>query len=93
VRILIVEDKVKMAGQLWRALRGEGMAADVAINGEDALWIAESMRCHRGDGSHRSDVALELRSRGHGAGELDHERRRPGQAMILPCCCATAVAR
>jgi two-component system OmpR family response regulator len=39
MRVLIVEDKVKMAGQLWRALRGEGMAADVAVNGEDALWM------------------------------------------------------
>jgi two-component system OmpR family response regulator len=42
VRVLIVEDKVKLAGQLWRALRGEGMAADVAINGEDALWMADA---------------------------------------------------
>jgi two-component system OmpR family response regulator len=40
MRVLIVEDKVKMAGQLWRALRGEGMASDVAIKGEDALWMA-----------------------------------------------------
>jgi two-component system OmpR family response regulator len=42
MRVLIVEDKVKMAGQLWRALRGEGMAADVATKGEDALWMAEA---------------------------------------------------
>jgi two-component system OmpR family response regulator len=42
MRILIVEDKVKMAGQLWRALRGEGMAADVAVTGEDALWMADA---------------------------------------------------
>jgi two-component system OmpR family response regulator len=40
MRVLIVEDKVKMAGLLRRALRGEGMAADVAIKGEDALWMA-----------------------------------------------------
>jgi len=40
MRILIVEDKVKMASQLRRALRGEGMAADVATTGEDALWMA-----------------------------------------------------
>jgi two-component system OmpR family response regulator len=39
MRVLIVEDKVKLAGQLRRALRGEGMAADVAIKGEDALWM------------------------------------------------------
>jgi two-component system, OmpR family, response regulator len=41
MRVLIVEDKVKMAGQLWRALRGEGMATDVAVTGEDALWMTE----------------------------------------------------
>ena len=40
MRVLIVEDKVKLAGQLWRTLRGEGVAADVAVNGEDALWMA-----------------------------------------------------
>jgi two-component system OmpR family response regulator len=44
VRILIVEDKVKMASLLRRALRGEGMAADVAIRGEDALWMAGATR-------------------------------------------------
>jgi two-component system OmpR family response regulator len=42
MRVLIVEDKVKMASQLWRALRGEGMVADVAVNGEDALWMADA---------------------------------------------------
>jgi two-component system OmpR family response regulator len=42
MRVLIVEDKVKMASQLRRALRGEGMAADVAIKGEDALWMADA---------------------------------------------------
>jgi two-component system OmpR family response regulator len=40
MRVLIVEDKVKMASLLRRALRGEGMLADVAIKGEDALWMA-----------------------------------------------------
>jgi len=44
VRVLIVEDKVKMAGLLWRALRGEGLAADVAVRGEDALWMAGATR-------------------------------------------------
>ncbi len=29
-----------MASQLRGALRGEGMAADVAIKGEDAVWMA-----------------------------------------------------
>ncbi|HEY0345585.1 MAG TPA: hypothetical protein VGC59_13100 [Solirubrobacteraceae bacterium] len=39
MRILIVEDKVKMAGQLWRALRGEGMAADVLARGATGAQV------------------------------------------------------
>ena len=42
MRLLIVEDKVKMASLLRRALRSEGFAADVATRGEDALWMAGS---------------------------------------------------
>ena len=42
MRVLIVEDEVKMAGLIRRGMRGEGMAADVAIKGEDALWMAEA---------------------------------------------------
>lgn len=44
MRVLIVEDKVKMAGLLRRALHGEGLAADVAVRGEDALWMAAAVR-------------------------------------------------
>jgi two-component system OmpR family response regulator len=44
MRVLIVEDKVKMAGLLRRGLRSEGMAADVAVRGEDALWMADATR-------------------------------------------------
>ena len=40
MRVLIVEDDVKMAGLIRRALREGGMAADVAVKGEDALWMA-----------------------------------------------------
>jgi two-component system OmpR family response regulator len=40
MRVLIVEDLVKMASLIRRGLRKEGMAADVAIKGEDALWMA-----------------------------------------------------
>jgi two-component system OmpR family response regulator len=40
MRVLIVEDQVKMASLLRRALRDEGLAADVAVRGEDALWMA-----------------------------------------------------
>jgi len=44
MRVLIVEDKVKMASLLRRGLRGEGMAADVTARGEDALWMAGATR-------------------------------------------------
>jgi two-component system OmpR family response regulator len=42
MRVLVVEDQVRLASLLRRALRGAGEAADVAINGEDALWMATS---------------------------------------------------
>ena len=42
MRVLIVEDHVKMAGLIRRGLRKEGLAADVAANGEDALRRAEA---------------------------------------------------
>lgn len=38
--MLIVEDDVKMASLIRRGLREEGLAADVAVKGEDALWMA-----------------------------------------------------
>ena len=40
MRVLIVEDHVKMAGLIRRGLNKEGMATDVATTGEDALWRA-----------------------------------------------------
>ncbi|HEU0023887.1 MAG TPA: response regulator transcription factor [Thermoleophilaceae bacterium] len=42
MRILVVEDDVKMASLIRRGLREEGHAADVAIKGEDALWMAQA---------------------------------------------------
>ncbi len=39
MRVLIVEDEVKMASLIRRGLREEGLAADVATKGEDALWM------------------------------------------------------
>jgi two-component system OmpR family response regulator len=38
VRLLVVEDDVKMAALLKRGLEREGYAVDVAGTGEDALW-------------------------------------------------------
>ena len=42
MRILVVEDEVKMAGLIRRGLREEGMAVDVTERGEDAVWMAGS---------------------------------------------------
>jgi two-component system, OmpR family, response regulator len=42
VRVLVVEDEVKLASLIRRGLREEGLLADVAIKGEDALWMAEA---------------------------------------------------
>jgi two-component system OmpR family response regulator len=42
VRVLVVEDKVKLASLLRTGLRKEGMAADIATSGEQAIWMAAS---------------------------------------------------
>ena len=42
VRILIVEDEAKLAALLRRGLREEGLAADVAHTGDDAVWMARA---------------------------------------------------
>ena len=40
MRVLVVEDEVKMAALLRRGLQEEGHAVDIAGNGEDAVWHA-----------------------------------------------------
>jgi two-component system, OmpR family, response regulator len=42
MRILVVEDEVKMAALIRRGLGEEGLTVDVADRGEDALWMAGS---------------------------------------------------
>jgi two-component system OmpR family response regulator len=42
MRVLVVEDELRMASLIRRGLAGEGLAADVAAKGEDALWMAEA---------------------------------------------------
>ena len=42
VRVLLVEDDVKMAAAIRRGLRAEGIVADVATTGGDALWMARN---------------------------------------------------
>src|SRR5256714_6840568 len=42
MRVLIVEDELRMADLIRRGLTNEGLAADVAGTGEDALWMAQA---------------------------------------------------
>ena len=44
VRVLIVEDDIRMATAIRRGLQAEGVVADVATRGEDALWMAGSTK-------------------------------------------------
>ncbi|HEX2085300.1 MAG TPA: response regulator transcription factor [Solirubrobacteraceae bacterium] len=40
MRVLIVEDDLKLAKLVRRGLMEDGLAVDVAVRGEDALWMA-----------------------------------------------------
>jgi two-component system OmpR family response regulator len=40
VRVLVVEDEVPLAKLIREGLVAEGLLADVAVRGEDALWMA-----------------------------------------------------
>jgi two-component system, OmpR family, response regulator len=40
MRVLVVEDELKMAKLIRRGLIADGLAVDIAIKGEDALWMA-----------------------------------------------------
>jgi two-component system, OmpR family, response regulator len=42
MRLLIVEDEPKMAALVKRGMSDEGIAADVAERGEDAVWMAQA---------------------------------------------------
>ncbi len=42
MRVLVVEDDIRMAAAMRRALRAAGVVADVAINGEDAAWMVRA---------------------------------------------------
>ncbi|MGH2691970.1 MAG: response regulator transcription factor [Actinomycetota bacterium] len=39
MRVLVVEDEVKMAGLLKRGLEEEGYAVDTAADGQEAVWL------------------------------------------------------
>lgn len=40
MRVLVVEDEVRLAAGLRRGLEAEGFAVDLAANGDDGLWMA-----------------------------------------------------
>jgi two-component system, OmpR family, response regulator len=40
MRVLVVEDERRLAVGLKKGLEAEGFAADVALNGDDGLWMA-----------------------------------------------------
>ena len=42
VRVLIIEDELRMASLIRRGFVKEGLAVDVAARGEDALWMAQA---------------------------------------------------
>jgi len=42
MRVLLVEDKLKLATALRRGMRKEGLSVDVAATGEEAEWMAAS---------------------------------------------------
>ena len=44
MKVLIVEDQLKMASLLLRGLRSNGDAADVTRSGEDALWMSAATK-------------------------------------------------
>ena len=93
MRVLIVEDHVKMAGLIQRGLRKEGMAVDVTGDGEEALWMAAATEYDALildvmlPGADGFEVCRELRSKGVWAPILmltardavERSRRRPGQ--------------
>jgi len=43
MRLLVVEDEIKMAGLLVRGLCEDGHAVDVARTGDDALWMGQAV--------------------------------------------------
>lgn len=42
MRVLVAEDEAKVVRHLEQGLKAEGYAVDVALDGDEALWLAES---------------------------------------------------
>jgi two-component system, OmpR family, response regulator len=70
VRVLVVEDEVKLASVIRKALKEDGLLADVAVRGEDALWMAAA--------NHYDVVVLDVNLPGIDGFETCHRLRVDG---------------
>ena len=81
MRVLVVEDDVKMASLLRRGLLEEGLAADVARTGDDALWMAEA--------TEYDAIVLDVMLPGADGFEVCRRLRESGRWS--PCSCSPRV--
>src|ERR1700716_658823 len=71
MRVLVVEDELKMASLLLRGFRNNGDAADVARPDEDAIWMAAA--------THYEAIVLDVMLPGMDGFETLAELRRRGR--------------
>jgi DNA-binding response OmpR family regulator len=70
MRILVAEDEAKVAAHIRRGLTEEGYVVDVAVDGEEALWLA---------GSHPYDaMVFDVMMPGHDGITVVRQLRRQG---------------
>jgi two-component system OmpR family response regulator len=85
MRVLVVEDEVKMGRLLRRGLTEEGHAADVARTGDDALWLAAA--------TEYDAIVLDVMLPGRDGFEVCRELRERGVwAPVLMLTARTAVS-
>jgi two-component system OmpR family response regulator len=80
MRVLIVEDELRMASLIRRGLGHEGLTADIAGTGEEAMWMAQA---------HKYD-AIVLDVMLPGADGLETCRRLRGAGVWAPVLMLTA---
>jgi two-component system, OmpR family, response regulator len=84
MRVLVVEDEVKMGSLLRRGLQEEGHAADVVRTGDDALWMAAAIEYDA--------IVLDVMLPGRDGFEVCRELRERGVwAPVLMLTARTAV--
>ena len=80
MRVLVVEDEVKLAALIRKGLKEEGLLADVAIKGEDAVWMAAA--------SPYDVVVLDVNL--PGIDGFETVRRLRGEGLLVPILLLTA---